>query len=172
MLTLISTIFSFLAGGIPKFLEFLQDRGDKRQEIELLRMQIERELELRKIGFDAEAKLEEIRRLQLEMETTHRELQTRIGAQSDEMKSIYRHDVDIGDGASQWVINLRASVRPVVTYGFFILLVLIDFGIFFYGLSVGASFIDVASQLWDENTQALFASVIAFHFGGRAFGKR
>jgi hypothetical protein len=171
MLTLISTIFSFLAGGIPKFLEFLQDRGDKRQEIELLRMQIQRELELRKLGFDAEAKLEEIRSLQIEMETAHQEFQARLGAQTEELKSIYRHDVDIGDGASQWVINLRASVRPVVTYGFFLLLVLIDIGIFIYGVNVGATFIDIASQLWDENTQALFASIIAFHFGGRAFRK-
>jgi hypothetical protein len=134
-------------------------------------MQIQRELELRKIGFDAEAKLEEIRSAQLEMEIASREIQDRIGAQSDEMKAIYTHDAAIGEGASQWVINLRASVRPVVTYGFFILLVLIDIGIFFYGVAAGASFVDVAAQLWDENTQALFASVIAFHFGGRAFGK-
>lgn len=171
MLTLLSTIVSFLAGGLPRFLEFMKDRSDKRQEIELLGMQIQRELELRKIGFDAEAKLEEIRSAQLEMEIASREIQARIGAQSDEMKAIYRHDADIGEGASQWVINLRASVRPVVTYGFFILLVLIDIGIFFYGVAAGASFVDVAAQLWDENTQALFASVIAFHFGGRAFGK-
>lgn len=171
MLTLISTIVSFLAGGIPKFLDFLQDRSDKKQEIELLGIQIRRELELRKLGFDAEAKLEEIRSAQLEIDAASREIQSRIGAQSDEMKAIYNHDVIIGKGASQWVINLRASVRPVITYGFFILLALIDIGIFFYGISIGASFIDIASQLWDENTQALFASVIAFHFGGRAFGK-
>lgn len=171
MLTLISTVFSFLAGGLPRFLEFLQDRGDKKQEIELLGMQIQRELELRKLGFDAEAKLEEIRSLQLEMETAHQEFQARLGAQTEELKSIYRHDVEIGDGASQWVINLRASVRPVVTYGFFLLLVLIDIGIFIYGINVGATFIEIASQLWDENTQALFASIIAFHFGGRAFRK-
>lgn len=171
MLTLLSTIVSFLAGGLPRFLEFMKDRSDKRQEIELLGMQIQRELELRKIGFDAEAKLEEIRSAQLEMEIASREIQSRIGAQSDEMKAIYIHDAAIGEGASQWVINLRASVRPVVTYGFFILLVLIDIGIFFYGVAAGASFVDVAAQLWDENTQALFASVIAFHFGGRAFGK-
>lgn len=171
MLTLLSTIVSFLAGGLPRFLEFLKDRSDKRQEIELMVLQIQRELELRKLGFDAEAKLEEIRSAQLEMEIASREVQAHIGAQTDEFKAIYKHDTAIGDGASQWVINLRASVRPVVTYGFFILLVLIDIGIFFYGVAAGASFVDVAAQLWDENTQALFASVIAFHFGGRAFGK-
>jgi len=171
MLTLISTIFSFLAGGLPKFLEFLQDRGDKRHEIELARMQIERELQLRKLGFDAQARLEEIRNVQVEMETVNQQIQSRIGAQVEETKAIYTHDAAIQDGTSTWIKNLRASVRPVITYGFFLLLVLIDIGLFVHGVRMGASFDSLAAQLWDEGTQALFASIIAFHFGGRAFGK-
>jgi len=35
---------------------------------------------------------------------------------------MYAHDIEIGKGASQWVINLRASVRPMVTYLFVFLL--------------------------------------------------
>ena len=171
MLTLISTIFSFLAGGLPKFLEFLQDRGDKRHEIELARMQIERELQLRKLGFDAQARLEEIRNVQVEMETVNQQIQSRIGAQVEETKAIYVHDAAIQDGTSTWVKNLRASVRPVITYGFFLLLVLIDIGLFVHGVRMGASFDTLAAQLWDEGTQALFASIISFHFGSRAFGK-
>jgi len=171
MLTLISTIFSFLAGGLPKFLDFLQDRMDKKQEIELARMQIERELQLRRLGFDAQARLEEIRNVQLEMEAANQQIQARIGAQVEETKSIYIHDVALQDGTSQWVRNLRASVRPTITYGFFLLLVLIDIGLFVHGVRAGASFDTLAAQLWDEGTQALFASIISFHFGGRAFGK-
>ena len=171
MLTLISTICSFLAGGLPKFLDFLQDRNDKRQELELTRMQIERELQLRRLGFDAQARLEEIRNVQLEMEAANQQIQARIGAQVEETKSIYIHDVALQDGTSQWVRNLRASVRPTITYGFFLLLVLIDIGLFVHGVRAGASFDTLAAQLWDEGTQALFASIIAFHFGGRAFGK-
>jgi len=171
MLTLISTIFSFLAGGLPKFLDFLQDRMDKKQEIELARMQIERELQLRKMGFDAQARLEEIRNVQLEMEAVNQQIRSRIGAQVEETKAIYTHDAALQDGTSQWVRNLRASVRPTITYGFFLLLVLIDIGLFVHGVRVGASFDALAVQLWDEGTQALFASIIAFHFGGRAFGK-
>jgi hypothetical protein len=33
------------------------------------------------------------------------------------------------------------------------------------------SFAEMANQLWDDETQALFAAIISFHFGGRAFGK-
>jgi hypothetical protein len=32
-------------------------------------------------------------------------------------------------------------------------------------------FSELAEMLWDPETPALFASIIAFHFGGRAFGK-
>jgi hypothetical protein len=29
----------------------------------------------------------------------------------------------------------------------------------------------MANQLWDEDTRIMFAAIITFHFGGRAFGK-
>jgi hypothetical protein len=38
-------------------------------------------------------------------------------------------------------------------------------------MNTGVSFEDMADQLWDDETQALFAAIISFHFGGRAFGK-
>ena len=43
MLTLVSTVVSFLMGGLPKFLDFFQDKADKKHELELARMQTERE---------------------------------------------------------------------------------------------------------------------------------
>jgi len=67
--------------------------------------------------------------------------------------------------------NLRAGVRPIITYGFFFLLVAIDTTLAFHGITANVPFNELADQLWDDNTQALFASIIAFHFGGRAFGK-
>ena len=51
MLTLLSTLISFLMGGLPKLLDFFQDRADKLHELALAQMQITRELELRKAGF-------------------------------------------------------------------------------------------------------------------------
>ena len=53
----------------------------------------------------------------------------------------------------------------------FFLLVGIDGVLAYKGLSTGTDFKELAEQLWDDETQALFASIIAFHFGGRAFGK-
>ena len=49
MLTLLSTLISFLMGGLPKILDFFQDKADKLHELQLARLQIERELEMRKL---------------------------------------------------------------------------------------------------------------------------
>jgi len=46
MLTLISTALSFLMGGLPKLMDFFQDKSDKSHEMEMARMQTERELQM------------------------------------------------------------------------------------------------------------------------------
>jgi len=171
MLTLLSTLISFLMGGLPKLLEFFQDKSDKKHEMALAQLQIQRELEMRKLGFEAQERVEHIKSEQLEMETKSQEKQTLVGAQVAEMQAIYAHDMSLNEGTSQWMKNLRASVRPVITYGFFFLLVGIDTALAYHGFASNVSFQELSDQLWDDNTQALFASIIAFHFGGRAFGK-
>ena len=54
MLTLLSTLISFLMSATPKILEFFQDRSDKKHELELARMQTERELQLLAAGYAAQ----------------------------------------------------------------------------------------------------------------------
>jgi hypothetical protein len=158
-------------GGLPRLLDFFQDRSDKLHELALAQMQITRELELRKAGFEVQERIEHIRSEQLETESAAATSQAIIGAQQAEMQAIYAHDTSLNEGTSTWMRNLRASVRPVITYGFFFLLVFVDVGLFAYGWHQGATFTELAEMLWDSDTQALFASIIAFHFGGRAFGK-
>ena len=120
MITLLSTLVSFLMGGLPKFLDFFQDRSDKKHELDMARMQTERELQMAERGFLARARIEEIRTDQVAMQTAVQERQ-----------ALYAHDIEIGKGASQRVINLRASVRPLITYGMFIMLLFVNiFGFF------------------------------------------
>lgn len=171
MLTLLSTLISFLMGGVPKLLEFFQDRADKSHELALANLQIQRELEMRKAGLEAQERIEHIHTEQLEREAESGANLAVIGAQQAEMQALYAHDMSLNEGTSQWMKNLRASVRPVITYGFFFLLVFVDVGLFAYGWNRGVPFTELAEMLWDPETQALFASIIAFHFGGRAFGK-
>jgi len=158
-------------GGLPKIFDFLQDRSDKKHEIQLAQMQTERELQMATAGYVAQQRIEEIKLDEIKTQTASDERQTLVGAQQAEMAAIYAHDTSLNEGTSQWMKDLRASVRPVITYGFFFLLVAIDAVLAYQGISSGADFKVLADQLWDDETQALFAAIISFHFGGRAFGK-
>ena len=161
MLTLLSTLISFLMGGLPKLLDFFQDRADKSHEMAMARLQTERELELRKAGFEAQQRVEEIR-VEGQM----------IEAASAERSALYAHDIAIGQGASQWMINLRAGVRPLITYGLFLLLVFVDVAGFVYAWKHGVDFQIMLDNIWDDETQIIWASVISFWFGSQAFSKK
>lgn len=178
MLTLLSTLLSFLMGGLPKLLDFFQDRSDKKHELELARMQTERELQMLERGYIAQARVEEIKLEELKVQSDAQkyaaDAQTKgtvIDAQKAEMQAVYEHDMSLNEGTSLWVKNLRAATRSLITMGFFALLCFIDLGLIIYGFYHQVDFIQLAEMLWDSNTAALFASIIAFHFGGRAFGK-
>lgn len=160
MITLLSTLISFLAGGLPKILDFFQDRSDKSHELALAQKQIERELALAERGFLAQARIEEIRTDQISMQTA-----------VQEREALYNHDIAIGQGASQWVINLRAIVRPTITFGMFAMLLFVNIFGFFYAWHTGVPFDQAMGVLWDEDSAIVFSSIIAFWFGTQAFGK-
>ena len=159
MLTLLSTIASFLTGGLPKLLDVFKDRGDKKHELEMMRMSVEREMQMAERGLVAQQRIEEIR-----VEATMAQ------AAASERLALYQHDTDIGKGAPKWVIGLRASVRPVITYCMFFMLCAINMFGCWYAVQQGVGFEEALSLLWDDETQALFASIIAFWFGSQAFG--
>jgi hypothetical protein len=123
-------------------------------------MQMERELKLMEAGYAAQARVEEIRTEQVAMET-----------QAQERTAMYNHDIEIGKGASQWVINLRASVRPMVTYLFVFLLIVVDISSIWWAWSSGASFVESMDKIFDDQEMQILASIIAFWFGTQAFKK-
>jgi hypothetical protein len=68
--------------------------------------------------------------------------------------------------------TLRYTVRPVVTYGFFILFLVVKIKGFYHGILVDHTpVIQLLPVIWDEGTESLFAAVLAFWFGSRAFEK-
>ena len=160
MMTILSTVISFLMGGVPKILDMFQDSKDKKHELELARMQTEREIQMMKEGYAAQAKVEEIRTEQVQ-----------INADAQTHMALLQHDTESAKGASLWVINARAMVRPAITYGMFLLLAFVDIFGFYYAIHTDVPFNDALDQLWDDDSQQIFASIIAFYFGGQAFKK-
>jgi hypothetical protein len=161
MMTLVSTLLGFASGGLPRVLEYVQDRGDKRHELALMAAQRERELALAKEGFIAQAAVEEIKTEQIAMQT-----------QAQEKLAMWKHDMKIGEGASTWVINLRASVRPVVTYLFVGMLITVNCVGIWYAYSTGVPFNEAIELIWSESETSILATIIAFWFGSQAFAKK
>jgi hypothetical protein len=145
-------------GGVPKILDIFQDKADKKHELELARMQTEREMQMMAAGYAAQAKVEEIRTEQVQINA---DMQTHM--------ALLQHDTESAKGASLWVINARAMVRPAITYGMFLLLVFVDVFGFLYAFHREVAFDQALNLLWDDDSQQIFASIIAFYFGGQAF---
>ena len=161
MMTLISTALSFLMGGLPKLLDFFQDKSDKKHELALAQLQIESQLRLQAAGLQSQERIEEIHTQHLQIE-----------ANSAERLALYQHDIEIGKGASQWIINLRASVRPVVTYLFVFLLIIVDMASIWWAWSTGVPFMQAIHEVFDTDEMQILASIIAFWFGTQAFAKK
>ena len=89
---------------------------------------------------------------------------TAIDANIREVETIHEHDSSI-DGAP-WVNTLRASVRPIITYMFFAEFVILT-------IAVWGGWITTSEYtlIWNSETQALWAAIAAFWFGGRQFRK-
>ena len=160
MITLFTTLISFLTGGLPSLLGFFQDKSDKKHELELARLQTERELELLEKGYAAQAHVEEIRTQQVEMQT-----------QVQERQSLYAHDIEISKGSAQWVINSRAMVRPAITYCLFLMFAFVEVFGFWFAFHKDVPFDVALNLLWDDETQIIWASVVSFWFGTQAFKK-
>ena len=161
MLSLVSSLMGFAAGGLPKVLDFVQDRGDKKHELAMMAANREREIALAREGFVAQARVEEIKTEQVAMQT-----------QAQEKLAMWKHDMKIGEGASPWVINLRASVRPVVTYVFVGLLVVVDVAGIWYAYSTGVAFAEAMNMVFSDDEMAILAAIISFWFGSQAFNKK
>lgn len=160
MVTLVSTFLSFLAGGLPKLLAYFQSKQDSKHELEMARLQNERELTLAEKGFVAQQKVEEIRTDQIA-----------IQADAATHAALLNHDIEIGRGASQWMINLRASVRPVVTYIFVFDLVFAGVAGFWYAWQTNVPFDQMLARIFSDDEMQILASIISFWFGTQAFKK-
>jgi hypothetical protein len=167
MLSLISTLGGLLVSGLPKLLEFFQDRADKAHEANLMRLQMERELALAAQGFAAQAHMEEIRTEQVMMETT-----------AEMTKAALKHDEKVLDRAHKWVASYVGTVRPTVTYIFVLELVGINIWLCFYlwnNPQLISSIDDViryADIVFSSDEMAMLGGIIGYWFGSRGWSKR
>ena len=167
MLSLISTIGGLLVSGLPSLLGFFQDKSDKAHELELARMQTERELQMMERGFVAQAKMEEIRTDQVEMQSA-----------AQMQNAALDHDKKIMEKASTWVVNYVGTVRPTVTYIFVLELVAINMWMCWQLFKIpnlinGVGDLDIVGELiFSSDEMAMLGGIIGFWFGSRNWDKK
>jgi|TARA_R110001583_G_scaffold12236_1_gene54447 hypothetical protein len=146
MLSLLGSLLGFGTSFLPKVMDYFQDKSDKKHELMVMEVQIkqQKELALQKLEMvNVEADIREVEALQKSMQPT----------------------------GVKWVDGLRGSVRPVITYAFFLLFCFVEISAYLALTASGVSGLDALNAVWDEDTKALFAAVIAFWFGGRAINR-
>ena len=90
---------------------------------------------------------------------------------SSQILGAYTNDTESAKGASVWVINVRALVRPAITFGLFGIFLYVELFGCYYAIHTGVKFNDAIKILWNQDTQTVWASIIGFYFGCRHFGK-
>ena len=167
MLSLFSTLGGLLISGLPKLLEFFQNKADQAHELRLAQVQTERELQLAAAGFAAQARVEEIRTEQVAMETDARMTEAALS-----------HDQKVLEKASRWVANYVGTVRPTVTYIFVIELVAINAFMAWYlyqqpGLITSVDdIIRYSDLIFSSDEMAMLGGIIGFWFGSRQWSKK
>jgi hypothetical protein len=167
MLSLISTLGGLLISGLPKLLEFFQNKADQKHELALARVQTERELQLAAAGFAAQLKIEEVRTEQVAMETDARMTEAALA-----------HDAKVLEKAASWVSSYVGTVRPTVTYIFVIELVAINAFMAWYlyqqpGLITNMDdIIRYSDLIFSSDEMAMLGAIIGFWFGSRNWDKK
>lgn len=143
--SLVGAILGFGASVSPDVIALVRDARQHKYDIEKKKLDIE----AAKAGYDFELD------------------KNRMSAGTEELKALLDHDKTLKGNAV--IENLRASVRPVTTYLFLFLFIVVKVTVLFRTLFYGdVAVLQAIPLLWDNETVALFSAVLSFWFGSRA----
>jgi len=167
MLSLFSTLGGLLISGLPKLLEFFQNKADQKHELALANIQVQMQLQMMAQGFAAQERIEEIRTDQIAMQ-----------AEAQMTEAALKHDEKVLEKASQWVANYVGTVRPTVTYIFVFELCAINAWIAYYIYSRPSlvmsidDLIRLSDIIFSTDEMAMLGGIIGFWFGSRGWSKK
>jgi hypothetical protein len=145
MLTLLGSVLGFMGSLVPEIFKYVRDRSDQSHELAIL----DRQVEMMKLRH-----AQNVEELQMIGET-------------EALKVMYKYPAKMG---VRWVDALSGSVRPVITYAFFMLYLGMKM-VQTYGLwqeLTVSGWEMLVEKIWSEEDQILFAAVVSFWFGQRA----
>ncbi len=147
-LALLSPLFGIIGSLLPSIVRIFE----RKQEIKY-------ELELTKIKLDAAERQAD---LTYNIEMVKGDAQSR--------QSALDHDKSLDGG--KYINALRASVRPVITYTFYLMFCAVKISAMYVMIQQGASMPEMLNAVWDVETMSLFSTIVAFWFGSRVMEKQ
>ena len=148
MFALLGSILGFASSAVPLITDSFAKKQNNKFEIEKMKTLAE----LRASGYDHDLKMYET-----------------MGADKEHDRLI-QHDISINRGVG-FISGLQKSVRPVITYAFFLLFATIEITLLMEALNKGTDFAEAINVLWDDDVKAIFAAIVSFWFGSRAIDK-
>ena len=145
MIALLGSLLGFATSIVPNILKYFEDKRKEEYALSVM----DKKMEFQKLKGDQT------------YDTTQLESTTK------EIQAIHKEHASVTRAASQWAINLAASVRPVVTYSLFLEFAVLTVAVFMGWISVWQM-----DSIWDAEMKAIFAAIVSFWFGQRAFGRR
>tara|TARA_R110000751_G_scaffold100692_2_gene194661 strand:- start:457 stop:906 length:450 start_codon:yes stop_codon:yes gene_type:complete len=145
MLSLLGSLLGFGTSIIPDIMGFFKEKQANKHELSMMDKVTDREVKVQNV------------KLQM----------TEITADSGEANAARQTHAKVTVKSSQWVINLSASVRPVITYAFFVELIVLTVAVFNDWITQTEY-----TMVWNNEMQAVWAAVVSFWFGARELRKR
>lgn len=149
MLTLLAgllpTIIGVFTSGIPHVVKYLEKGQEYKHEMELLKLRMEAASQ----GLDQQIFLEDLK------------------ASIEDGKSVRDHDLAVP--SNRYMDALRAGVRPLVTYTFFLAFVGVKIALGVVMYQEGLPGKEILSVIWDGYSNTIFGGIMGFYFGSRAF---
>ena len=145
MLSLLGSLLGFGTSFLPKVMDYFQDKQDKAHELNMMDKQLENQ---KVIGSQ---------KLQM----------VNVEADIAETTALLKHDSGLNSRSSQWVVNLAASVRPIITY-----LIFLEFAALTALVAFGYMDNGMYQMIWNSEFQAIWAAVVSFWFGSRTMARK
>jgi hypothetical protein len=148
MLSLLGAALGFGTSVLPSVIDLFQQRQKDAQELKMLEAKGKYAAQLSSLKLD--------------------ELESK--ADIAETEGIYA-SMRAANAKSGFAAALSGSVRPVITYLFVGFFLLVKITTLMYAMNNGADFRDALNEVYSDDVNLLFTSIISFWFGSRQFAK-
>lgn len=154
---MLETLFGGVLGGIfriaPEVLKWLDRRGERAHELEMLRVEIE------------------FAKVRGEIAMKQAEAQMSV-AELDAMAEALKEQGQTARAAGKFVAGVSALVRPFVTYAFVIVYFLVKAAAYILALEQGGEWKSLLVSMWNKDDMAMLMLILTFWFVGRIYERK